>query len=164
MNFDGGRVKIEVRETLFCVFAGKFYRLCRAYILQRLWVQLFSNQDSAYLENFFEFTFEYAVDQHEKTFTGKNPRENASNIILLAESVVFSYVAQWSERLRGVQAVRVQASVEPNFFFRLFLFVWFLLFSSLGMFFLNSTAGPSVELHEVLWYTYFWVIRMIRSD
>ena len=34
MNFDGGRVKIEVRETLFCVFAGKFYRLYRAYILK----------------------------------------------------------------------------------------------------------------------------------
>ena len=43
MNFDGERVKIEVRETLFCVFAGKFHRLCRAYILERLWVQLFSN-------------------------------------------------------------------------------------------------------------------------
>ena len=70
------------------------------------------------------------LDQHEKTFTGKNPRENASNIILLAESVVFSYVAKWSERLRGVQAVRVQASIEPNFFFGcfcLFAFCFFLL-------------------------------------
>ena len=26
MNFDVGRPKIEVRETLFCVFAGKNYR------------------------------------------------------------------------------------------------------------------------------------------
>ena len=34
MNFDGGRVKIEVRETLFCVFTGKFYRLYRSYILK----------------------------------------------------------------------------------------------------------------------------------
>ena len=34
MNFDGGRVKIEVRETLFCIFAGKFYRLYRSYILK----------------------------------------------------------------------------------------------------------------------------------
>ena len=34
MNFDGGRVKIEVRETLFCVFAGKFYQLYRSYILK----------------------------------------------------------------------------------------------------------------------------------
>ena len=34
MNFDGGRVKIEVRGTLFCVFARKFYRLYRAYILK----------------------------------------------------------------------------------------------------------------------------------
>ena len=57
MNFDRGRVKIEVRETLFCVFAGKCHRLCRAYILPRLLVQHFSHQDSAYLENFFEFTF-----------------------------------------------------------------------------------------------------------
>ena len=88
------------------------------------------------------------LDQHETTFTGKNPRENASNITLLAESVVFSYVAQWCERLHGVQAVRVQVSIQP--IFRLFLFVCFLLFSSLGMFFLNSTAGPSFELHEVL--------------
>ena len=36
MNFEGGRVKIEVRGTLLNVFAGKFHRLCRAYILQRL--------------------------------------------------------------------------------------------------------------------------------
>ena len=34
MNFDGGRVKIEVRGTLFCVFAAKFYLLYRAYILK----------------------------------------------------------------------------------------------------------------------------------
>ena len=89
------------------------------------------------------------LDQHEKTFTGKNPRENASNIILLAESVVFSYVAKWSEKLRGVQAVRVQASIEPNFFPVVFVCLIFAFFFS-GMFFLNSTAGPSFELHEVL--------------
>ena len=35
MNFDGGRVKIEVRETLSCVFAGTFHQLCRDYILQK---------------------------------------------------------------------------------------------------------------------------------
>ena len=29
MNFDVGRPKIEVRETLFCVFAGKNYRPVR---------------------------------------------------------------------------------------------------------------------------------------
>ena len=34
MNFDGGRVKIQVRETLFCVFAGKFYQPYRSYILK----------------------------------------------------------------------------------------------------------------------------------
>ena len=102
------------------------------------------------------------LDQHETTFTGKNPRENASNIILLAESVVFSYVAQWKDYVACMQSgFKLQLNL---IFFRLFLFVWFLLFSSLGMFFLNSTAGPSFELHEVLWYTFFWVIRMIRSD
>ena len=70
------------------------------------------------------------LDQHEKTFTGKNPRENASNIILLAESAVFSYVAKWSERLRGVQAVRVQASIEPNFFSVVFVCLIFAFFFS----------------------------------
>ena len=53
MNFDGGRVKIEVRETLFCAFAGKFYRLCRAYILKGdnicLSSAFFSNRNSALL-------------------------------------------------------------------------------------------------------------------
>ena len=49
MNFDGGRVKIEVRGTLFCVFAENFYRLYRAYILKGDDVQLFFNQNSALL-------------------------------------------------------------------------------------------------------------------
>ena len=86
------------------------------------------------------------LDQHETTFTGKNSRGNTYIFCTLS---VFSSVAQWSERLLGLQVVRVQASTKPNFF-RLFLFVCFLLFSSLGMFSLNSTAGPSFELHEVL--------------
>ena len=129
MNFDGGRVKIEVRETLFCVFAGKFHRLCRAYILQRLWVQLFSNQDSAYLENFFEFTFNTPRPAWKDVYRQKST-ENASNIILLAESVVFSYVAQWSERLRGVQAVRVQDSIERFFFSVVFVCLIFAFFFS----------------------------------
>ena len=44
--------------------------------------------------------------------------------------VGFSYVAQRSERLRGVQAVRLQASVEPNYFSVVFvclIFAFFLL-------------------------------------
>ena len=58
MNFDGGRVKIEVRETLFCAFAGKFYRLCRTYILKDDDICL----SSAFfpiklLRCFFEFSF-----------------------------------------------------------------------------------------------------------
>ena len=62
---------------------------------------------------------------------------------------MFSTVAQWCDRLLGLQVVRVQASTKPNFIW-LFLFVCFLLFSSLGVFSLNSSAGPSFELHEVL--------------
>ena len=52
MNFDGGRVKSEVRGTLFYVFAGKFYRLYRAYILKGDDICLslaFFNQNSALL-------------------------------------------------------------------------------------------------------------------
>ena len=52
MNFDGGRVKIEVRGTLFCVFAGKFYLLYRACILKGDDICLslaFFNQNSALL-------------------------------------------------------------------------------------------------------------------
>ena len=129
MNFDCGRLKIEVRETLFSVFAGKFNRSCRAYILQKRWVELFSNQNSAYLENFFEFTFNTPRPAWKDVYRQKST-ENASNIILLAESVVFSYVAKWSERLRGVQAVRVQASIEPNFFSVVFVCLIFAFFFS----------------------------------
>ena len=49
MNFDGGRVKIEVRGTLFCVFARKFYRLYRAYILKGVSSAFFFYQNSALL-------------------------------------------------------------------------------------------------------------------
>ena len=69
------------------------------------------------------------LDQHETTFTGKNPRENASNIILLAESVVF-FLRGSVERLRGLQAVRVQASIEPNFFSVVFVCLIFAFFFS----------------------------------
>ena len=163
MNFNGGRVKIEVRETLFCVFAGKCHRLCRAYILPRLWVQHFSHQDSAYLENFFEFTFNTPRPAWKDVYRQKSTGECFKYYIISRICCIF---------LRGSKVWKITwraGSPGSNFnwtkfFFRLFLFVWFLLFSSLGMFFLNSTAGPSFELHEVLWYTYFWVIRMIRSD
>ena len=107
MNFDGGRVKIEVRETLFCVFAGKFHRPCRAYILQRRWLQLFSNQNSAYKWKIPLNSRLIRLDQHETTFTGKNPRRNTLNTIFFAKFSVFSAVAQWSERLLGLQVVRI---------------------------------------------------------
>ena len=61
------------------------------------------------------------LDQHETTFTGKNPRENDSNTILLAESVVFSYVAQRKDYVAWRQSgFKLQLNL---FFFRLFLFV-----------------------------------------
>ena len=107
MNFDGGRVKIEVRETLFCVFAGKFHRPCRAYILQRRWLQLFSNQNSAYKWKIPLNSRLIRLDQHETTFTGINPRRNTLNTIFFAKFSVFSAVAQWSERLLGLQVVRI---------------------------------------------------------
>ena len=107
MNFDGGRVKIEVRETLFCVFAGKLHRPCRAYILQRRWLQLFSNQNSAYKWKIPLNSRLIRLDQHETTFTGKNPRRNTLNTIFFAKFSVFSAVAQWSERLLGLQVVRI---------------------------------------------------------
>jgi len=66
MNFDGGRVKIEVRETLFCVFAGKFYRLYRAYILKGDDVCLSSGFFFAYLNSRL-----IRPNQLETTFTGK---------------------------------------------------------------------------------------------
>ena len=71
MNFDGGRVKIEVRGTLFCVFAGKFYRLYRAYI--------FKGDDICLSSAFFQSKLCFAYlnsrlirpNQLETTFTGK---------------------------------------------------------------------------------------------
>ena len=71
MNFDGGRVKIEVRGTLFCVFAGKFYRLYRAYILK--------GDDICLSSAFFQSKLCFAYlnsrlirpNQLETTFTGK---------------------------------------------------------------------------------------------
>ena len=51
-------------------------------------------------------------------------------MILLAESVVFSHVAQWSKRLRGMQAVRVPASIEPSFFSVVFVCLIFAFFFS----------------------------------
>ena len=71
MNFDGGRVKIEVRGTLFCVFAGKFYRLYRTYILKRDDICL----SSAFFQSKLYFAYLNSClirrNQLETTFTGK---------------------------------------------------------------------------------------------
>ena len=67
MNFDRGRVKIEVRGTLFCVFARKFYRLYRAYILKGV--------SSAFFQSTLCFAYLNSrlirPNQLETTFTGK---------------------------------------------------------------------------------------------
>ena len=128
MNFDGGREKIEVRETLFCVLAGKFHRLCRAYILQRLWVQLFSNQDSAYLGNFFEFTFKTPRPAWNDVYRQKSTGECFKYYIISRICCIF--LRGSVERLRGLQAVRVQASIEPNFFSVVFVCLIFAFFFS----------------------------------
>ena len=101
MNFDGGRVKIEVRETLFCVFAGKIYRLYRAYILK--------GDDICLSSAFFQSKFCLAYlnsrlirpNQFETTFTGKKSTGECLKYNILNLSFVYSSVAQWSWRLRG---------------------------------------------------------------
>ena len=129
MNFDGGRVKIEVRETLFCVFAGNFHRLCRAYILQRLWVQLFSNQDPAYLENFFEFTFNTPRPAWNDVYWQKSTRECFKYYIISRICCIF---------LRGSMVWKITwragspgSSFNSTYFFFgcfcLFVFCFFLL-------------------------------------
>ena len=126
MNFYGGRVKIEVRETLFCVFAGKFHRPVGPIF--------FKGDDFSFFPIEILLLWKIPLnsrlirlDQHETTFTGKNQRRNTLNIILFAQVSVFSAVAQRSERLLGLQVVRVQGSTKPNFIW-LFLFVCFCFF------------------------------------
>ena len=134
MNFDGGRVKIEVRETLFCVFAGTFHRPVGPIF--------FKGDDFSFfpirillMEYSFEFTFntprpawnDFYRENAKEGKKKKTPRRNTLNIIFFAQFSVFSAVAQWSERLLGLQVVRVQGSTKPHFIW-LFLFVCFCFF------------------------------------
>ena len=93
MNFDGGRVKIEVRETLFCVFVGTFHRPVGPIF--------FKGDDFSFFPIRILLIWNIPLnsrlirlDQHETTFTGKNPRRNTLNIIFFAQFSVFSAVAQ----------------------------------------------------------------------
>lgn len=85
------------------------------------------------------------------------------NIILLTQSTVFSSVAQWPRRLHCTQAVRVQASAHPFFYFFYFRFGLLLFVCRFVLFFLFlivfcflvcvsfiPTAAPSSELHAKL--------------
>ena len=49
---------------------------------------------------------------------------------IFARFSVFSAVAQWSERLLGMEVVRVQASTKPNFFLVVFVCLFFAFFIS----------------------------------
>ena len=117
MNFDGGRVKIEVRGTLFCVFAGKFYLLYRAYILK--------GDDICLSSAFFQSKLCFAYlnsrlirpNQLETTFTGKKSTGECLKYFWIR----LPYILPWLNGLGSYvaesgRAVRVQASTEPSFF------------------------------------------------
>ena len=148
MNFDGGRVKIEVRGTLFCVFAGKFYRLYRAYILK--------GDDICLSSAFFQSKLYFAYlnsrlirpNQLETRFTGKKST---------GECLIF-------------QLFKLQLSLVFFLFFFVFLFLslditcfpsFFPFFQSLGMF---SLAGAISELHEVCDKHISELLGMIRCN
>ena len=180
MNFDGGRVKIEVRETLFFVFAGKFYRLYRAYILKG---------DDIYLSSdFFQSKLCFAYlnsrlirpNQLETTFTGKKSTGECLKYNIFNSSTVYSSVAQWSGRSGGRKraAVRVQASTEPSFFscccffFSFFLSLGITCFPSFFFPFFNllvcfpfiPTVGALSELHDVCDKRISELLGMIRCN
>ena len=74
MNFDGGRVKIEVRETLFCVFVGTFHRPVGPIF--------FKGDDFSFFPIRILLIWNIPLnsrlirlDQHETTFTGRMPRK-----------------------------------------------------------------------------------------
>ena len=68
-------------------------------------------------------------------------------------------MAQWSVRLHGMQAVRVQALTESSFFSCLFLF-----FNLLVCFPFIPTAGALSELHEVCDKRISELLGMIRCN
>ena len=151
MNFDGGRVKIEVRGTLFCVFAGKFYRLYRAYILK--------GDDICLSSAFFQSKLCFAYlnsrlirpNQLETTFTGKKYTGECLkyNIFEFVFRIFFrgSMVLEvtW-QKAGGQSGFKLQLSLV--FFLLLFLFFLFL---SLGMFSLYSHCWPFIWASRSLW-------------
>ena len=144
MNFDGGRVKIEVRGTLFCLFAGKFYLLYRAYILK--------GDDICLSSAFFQSKLYFAYlnsrlirpNQLETTFTGKKSTEECLkyNIFEFVFRIFFrgSMVLEvtW-QKAGGQSGFKLQLSLV--FFLLLFLFFpffisWYHIFSFFFSFFL----------------------------
>ena len=175
MNFDGGRVKIEVRGTLFCVFARKFYRLYRAYILKGVISAFFqSNLCFAYLNSRL-----IRPNQLETTFTGKKSTGECLkyNIFEFVFRIFFrgSMVLEvtW-QKAGGQSGFKLQLSLV--FFLLLFFFSFFYLFVSyvflLFFLFLNPlvcfpfipTAGALSDLHEVCDKHISELLGMIRCN
>ena len=133
INFDGGRVKIEVRGTLFCVFAAKFYLLYQAYILKE--------DDICLCSAFFQSKLCFAYlnsrlirpNQLETTFTGKKSTGECLkyNIFEFVFCIFFrgSMVLEvtW-QKAGGQSGFKLQLSLV--FFLLLFLFSFFYLFVS----------------------------------
>ena len=164
MNFDGGRVKIEVRGTLFCVFAGKFYRLYRAYILKRDDICL----SSAFFQSKLCFAYLNSClirrNQLETTFTGKKSTGECLkyNIFEFVFRIFFrsSMVLEvtW-QKAGGQSGLKLQLSLV--FFLLLFLFFLFYL---LVCFPFIPTAGALSELHEVCDKHISELLGMIRCN
>ena len=164
MNFDGGRVKIEVRGTLFCVFAGKFYRLYRAYILKGDDICL----SSAFFQS--ELCFAYLnsrlirPNQLETTFTRKKSTGECLkyNIFEFVFPIFFrgSMVLEvtW-QKAGGQSGFMLQLSLV--FYLLLFLFSFFYL---LVCFPFIPTAGALSELHEVCDKHISELLGMIRCN
>ena len=168
MNFDGGRVKIEVRETLFCVFAGKFYRLYRAYILKGDDISPDICLSSAFFQSKVCFAYLNSrlirPNELETTFTGKKSTGECLkyNIFEFFFRTFFrgSMVLEvtW-QKAGGQSGFKLQLSLV--FFLLLFLFFpflslgiicfpsFFLFFNPLVCFPFIPTAGALSELHEV---------------
>ena len=138
MNFDGGRGKIEVRETLFCVLAGKFHRPVGPIF--------FKGDDFSFFPIKILLIWKIPLnsrlirlDQHETTFTGKNPRRNTLNIIFFAQFSCVFY--------RGSMVWKITwlaGSPGSSFWLSLILFGCFCLF--VFCFFLLLVCFPLIPL------------------
>ena len=152
MNFVGGRVKIEVRGTLFCFFAGKFYRLYRAYILK--------GDDICLSSAFFQSKLCFAYlnsrlirpNQLETTFTGKKSTGECLkyNIFEFVFRIFFrgSMVLEVTWQKAGGQfGFKLQLSLVSVFP----VVVSFFPFLSLGMFSLYSHYWRFIWASQSLW-------------